>query len=234
MKQNKAKFHVKYLNKKMNTSTEENYLKAIYKLSLQSTESVSTNAIADEVATKSASVTDMLKKLYEKKLINYQKYQGVSLTEEGLRLSLQIVRRHRLWEVFLREKLGFSWDKIHDIAEQLEHVKSEELTEKLSNFLGNPQFDPHGDPIPDAKGKLPDSKLIKLSEILVQKNVIIMGVSEHSAKFLQHLEKTDLIIGKKIMVKEINDYDQSMQIESGQKILFISHDVAKNILVKYS
>ncbi|WP_243389180.1 metal-dependent transcriptional regulator, partial [Flavobacterium psychrophilum] len=136
------------------TFSEENYLKTIYHLTTISDSEVSTNAIAEKMETKASSVTDMLKKLSEKDLINYKKYQGVSLTETGSLSAKMIVRKHRLWEVFLVEKLDFPWDEVHDIAEQLEHIKSEKLINKLDDFLGNPTEDPHGDPIPNANGQI--------------------------------------------------------------------------------
>ena len=136
------------------TFSEENYLKTIYHLTTASDAEVSTNAIAEKMETKASSVTDMLKKLAEKGLINYKKYQGVSLTQDGKLAAKMSVRKHRLWEVFLVEKLGFSWDEVHDIAEQLEHIKSEKLINKLDDFLDNPTEDPHGDPIPDREGRI--------------------------------------------------------------------------------
>ena len=138
--------------------TEENYLKAIYHLSTGNNSVVSTNQIAEITNTKAASVTDMLKKLAEKKLINYIKYQGVTLTEAGKNAAVNIVRKHRLWEVFLVEKLGFKWDEVHDIAEELEHINSESLINRLDDFLGNPAADPHGDPIPDRSGTIHQKK----------------------------------------------------------------------------
>ncbi|MBV1888574.1 MAG: metal-dependent transcriptional regulator, partial [Urechidicola sp.] len=134
--------------------TEENYLKAIFSLSIKNENAVSTNDIANKLNTKASSVTDMIKKLADKKLVDYKKYQGATLTKKGLKIAVSIVRNHRLWEVFLVEKLDFTWDKVHDLAEQLEHIKSEQLTEKLDTFLGHPTHDPHGDPIPDKDGKI--------------------------------------------------------------------------------
>src|SRR5437868_332834 len=150
----------------MNTFTEENYLKAIYHLSLQS-ESVSTNQIAASLNTKAASVTDMLKKLADKKLINYARYQGVTLTVEGERVALSIIRRHRLWEYFLVEKLSFKWDEVHDVAEELEHISSKELIDRLDDFMGNPKYDPHGDPIPDCNGLFKAHELKAVSTLVL-------------------------------------------------------------------
>lgn len=217
----------------MTSFTEENYLKAIYHLSEQKNgEAVSTNELAEVTQTRAASVTDMVKKLAEKGFVNYKKYQGVNLTEEGKQIALRVIRKHRLWEVFLVEKLGFKWDEIHDLAEQLEHIKSSELTDRLDNFLGFPKFDPHGDPIPDEKGNLPISQTHKLSEVEKGKTLIIMGVSEDSAPFLQHLDKLGLKLGLKIEVIEVSEFDKSLEIEIEEgQTLRISAEVSKNIQV---
>ncbi|MBN8823648.1 MULTISPECIES: metal-dependent transcriptional regulator [unclassified Spirosoma] len=216
----------------MQSFTEENYLKTIYNLANRQQGEVSTNALAEVTATKAASVTDMLRKLSEKQLIHYKKYQGVRLTEEGERLALQIIRRHRLWEVFLVEKLGFSWDQVHDIAEELEHIRSEELVTRLDTYLGNPQFDPHGDPIPTSAGQMPETGYRKLSEAEVGEGVCLMAVLEHSAGFLQHLDYSDLSLGSTVIVQEISAFDKSfrVQTETGRTV-FVSHEVAKNLLV---
>ena len=147
----------------MHTLTEENYLKAIYKLHEDKPDKINTNAIAGLVDTAPASVTDMLRKLADKKLIRYAKYQGVSLTATGKKAAVSVIRKHRLWELFLVEKLGYSWDEVHEIAEQLEHIHSDSLVSRLSTFLGNPRMDPHGDPIPDENGNFHSRKSIPLS-----------------------------------------------------------------------
>jgi DtxR family Mn-dependent transcriptional regulator len=219
----------------MASFTEENYLKAIYHLSDQKNdESVSTNELAEVTQTRAASVTDMLKKLAEKEYIDYKKYQGVKLTEKGKKIALKIIRNHRLWEVFLVKKLGFKWDEIHDLAEQLEHIKSTELTARLDNFLENPKFDPHGDPIPDAEGNVPEIKSFRLSDVELNKNVVIMGVSEDSSHFLQHLDRIGLKLGLKITIQDVSEFDKSIEIiveeENGMRI---SAEVAKNIQVIY-
>lgn len=216
----------------MNSFTEENYLKAIYKLTEQDTGEVSTNALAEKLGTKPASVTDMLKKLSAKKLINYQKYQGVSLTASGKKIAIHIIRKHRLWEVFLVKKLNFKWDEVHDIAEQLEHIDSDDLVEKLDSFLNFPRFDPHGDPIPNGKGKFPTEKSKLLSELETGKNAVMTGVVDHSPGFLRYLDKAGLGLGDEIKVKERNPYDQSLTIAVNKKqSVFISNEVARNILV---
>jgi DtxR family Mn-dependent transcriptional regulator len=212
--------------------TEENYLKAIYHLSDSNKLAVSTNSIAEVTNTKAASVTDMIRKLAEKKLINYIKYQGVTLTDTGLKAAVNIIRKHRLWEVFLVEKLGFKWDEVHDIAEELEHINSVPLIDKLDNFLGNPIVDPHGDPIPDKTGNFQHKILVKVSELKQGATGTISGVSEHSSVFLKHLEKLSLTLGTEITIVELVEFDGSIVLEVDRKgERTISRDVAKNILV---
>ncbi|MDI9877546.1 MULTISPECIES: metal-dependent transcriptional regulator [Bacteroidota] len=213
--------------------TEENYLKIIYKLSAETDADISTNAVAELTQTKAASVSDMLRKLSEKHLVNYQKYQGVRLTEAGEQVALKVIRKHRLWEVFLVEKLGFNWDEVHDIAEQLEHIDSEELVEKLDEFLGFPKFDPHGDPIPDPNGRMPKLTYQNLSEVKQGERVLMMGVSEHSSAFLQYVAKLGISLGSELYILEINDFDKSLSVQIAQaNPQFMSHEVAKNLLVK--
>jgi DtxR family Mn-dependent transcriptional regulator len=216
----------------MQSFTEENYLKTIYYLATRQAGEVSTNALAEMTATKAASVTDMLRKLAEKQLIHYKKYQGVRLTEEGERLALQVIRRHRLWEVFLVEKLGFGWDAVHEIAEELEHVRSEELVTRLDTYLGCPQFDPHGDPIPTPAGDMPETGYRKLSEAQAGEHVRLMAVLEHSTEFLQHLDHSNLRLGSSVTLSEINAFDKSVlvTVENG-RMVFVSHEVARNLLV---
>lgn len=214
----------------MYTLAEENYLKAIFKLS-QIAENVSTNQIAAELATKASSVTDMLRKLAEKLLINYTRYQGVSLTQTGEKVAINIIRRHRLWEYFLVEKLHFKWDEVHDMAEEMEHISSNELIDRLDEFMGFPSRDPHGDPIPDSKGNFKKNDLKPISVVDVNTCGIISGVKDHSTAFLQYLEKHELTIGKKITVKEIITYDNAVILQMGNKDIQISRDVAINLLI---
>lgn len=218
----------------MHSFTEENYLKIIYKLShSQGGGEVNTNALAEMTQTKAASVSDMLKKLAEKQLVHYQKYQGVRLTETGQKIALKVIRKHRLWEVFLVDKLHFTWDEVHAVAEELEHIDSEKLVEKLDEYLGFPQFDPHGDPIPNSDGQFPNASYQPLTHYQVGQKVVFMGVSEHSTSFLKYLDKNGLNLGMEIAVMEINDYDKSFQIViNGKTEKLISHEVAKNLLVK--
>jgi DtxR family Mn-dependent transcriptional regulator len=218
----------------MNSFTEENYLKAIYKIEEKNDGKITTNAIAEIVDTTPASVTDMLRKLAEKKFIRYEKYQGVSLTATGKKVAVSIIRKHRLWELFLVEKLHFKWDEVHDIAEQLEHIVSDELINRLDEFLGNPKTDPHGDPIPDENGRFHSKKTFPLSEAGGDTAVFITGVIDHNPSFLKYLDKSGLLPGKKVEVKEFIDYDRSLNISisSSKKLFHISYDVAKNILVR--
>lgn len=213
--------------------TEENYLKAIYMLQERGSDKINTNSIASALDTRPASVTDMLQKLADKKLLNYERYQGVTLTSSGKRGAIAVVRKHRLWELFLVTKLGFSWDEVHEIAEQLEHIQSEQLVKKLYAYLGKPKWDPHGDPIPDENGNFLSMNTFPLSSAGKNEKLIISGVMDHRNEFLQYLDKNNLSLGKVISVKEITLYDQSMQvsIEGLKSLRHISAEVAKNILV---
>jgi DtxR family transcriptional regulator, Mn-dependent transcriptional regulator len=212
--------------------TEENYLKAIYHLSDSIEEGVSTNAISDLLKTKPASVTDMLKKLSQKEVINYIKYQGVTLTEKGEKLALQVIRKHRLWEVFLVDKLNFNWDEVHELAEQLEHIQSQLLIDRLDEFLGNPSYDPHGDPIPDQAGHIKAKKQIAISEAAPGLSGSLVGLKETSPLFLQYLDKAGIYIGARIKIIERMDFDLSMEIQIDNKKTFVvSNEVAKNIFI---
>ncbi|HNQ12055.1 MAG TPA: metal-dependent transcriptional regulator [Bacteroidia bacterium] len=216
----------------MNTFTEENYLKAIYKLCEYSDTPVNTNAIANSIKTKAATVTDMLKKLNEKKLINYVPYKGVTLTKQGNKIALDIIRKHRLWELFLVETLNFKWDEVDKIAEQLEHIKSDDLINRLDSFLGFPKKDPHGDPIPDKNGVIDSSQQIRLSEVKINKPCIMSGVIDHSGSFLRYLEEINLQLGQIIKVVKYFDYDGSIDLMLDSKnTIHISKQVAGNVLV---
>jgi DtxR family transcriptional regulator, Mn-dependent transcriptional regulator len=217
----------------MTTSTEENYLKAIYHLSAGNQNSVLTSAIAGSLSTSSASVTDMLKKLSDKNMVEYERYRGVRITRKGEKVALNIIRRHRLWEVFLMDKLKFKWDEVHDLAEELEHVSSDEMTRRLDAFLGFPKFDPHGDPIPDTNGKVHTNGQVLLSEITKKGKYILSGVNDHSPSFLQYLEKKGLVPGSIFSIVEMDEFDSSMQIIfNNKKSIFISKEVSKNLLVR--
>lgn len=214
------------------TIAEENYLKAIYHLSDGGKSSVSTNDIASEIKTKPASVSDMLRKLSEKGLIAYRKYYGVQITEEGKKHALEVIRKHRLWEVFLVDKLSFAWDEVHEVAEQLEHIKSPLLIQRLDEFLNYPKFDPHGDPIPNEFGDVKAKPRIALNEMEIDRTGQIVAVKDSSASFLRYLDKVGAYIGARIKVLDKVEFDGSLEILVDQKkTLFMSKDVAANILV---
>jgi DtxR family transcriptional regulator, Mn-dependent transcriptional regulator len=213
--------------------TEENYLKTIYKLSINVNSDVNTSSLAEYMGIKSSTVTDMLKKLSEKKLVKYEKYKGVRLSDEGKKSALKVVRRHRLWEVFLLEKLEFDWSEVHDIAEQLEHIQNDVMIERLDKLLGFPKYDPHGDPIPDVNGNLSKNKFISLEKAIVNKTYKIVGITDHKEDFIKYLDKIGITIHNKITVNAIEDYDKSLKIMVGrEKDIYISQSVASNILVE--
>jgi len=214
------------------TFSEENYLKAIYHLSTFDEAEVSTNAIAEMMDTKASSVTDMLKKLAEKELVYYKKYQGASLTEKGRLMAKMIVRKHRLWEVFLVEKLDFTWDEVHDVAEQLEHIRSEKLIDKLDDFLGHPTEDPHGDPIPDGNGQMVKVDKVLLSDLKENQTGICVGVKDTSAEFLQYLDRQGIALGSKIKIVAIEPFDLSVIIKIDEKQVIVSDKTATNLYVK--
>ena len=213
--------------------SEENYIKTIYHLQ-QLSEIVTTNSLANEIQTRPASVTDMLKKLKTKKLLEYEKYKGFRLNAVGKKIALNIVRRHRLWEFFLVTKLGFEWDKVHEIAEELEHVSSIELIKKLDAFLNYPQADPHGDPIPDVNGKMTLIRQISIADTPINKTVIVSSVGNQSAEMLELLKHYHIGIGTSLKVNMRLSFDGSVEI----KVLkyaacIISEQVARNIFVHH-
>lgn len=212
--------------------SEENYLKAIFHLENTFREGVSTNALAEEMETKASSVSDMVKKLSDKKLVNYKKYQGVKLSKLGKETAVEVIRKHRLWEVFLVEKLNFTWDEVHEVAEQLEHIKSDKLILELDKFLGFPNRDPHGDPIPDAAGNFSVSNKVLLSELKKGESGICVGVKDSSAAFLQFLDKNNIALGKEIKVIEKESFDESMVIDLNGEELSISHLISENLYIK--
>ena len=219
----------------MISHTEENYLKAIFKLLEKGEKSASTNAISKEMNNSAASVTDMLKRLSEKALIHYEKYKGVTLTSSGTKVATTLIRKHRLWEVFLVDKLNFSWEEVHDIAEEMEHIQSNELINRLDVFLNHPKFDPHGDPIPDAEGNFTFRNQTALTELANEETATVVGVKEHSTPFLKYLDQIGLSLGSSIKVIERFDYDGSTKIYlNNNSELIISYKVCKNILVQKS
>jgi DtxR family transcriptional regulator, Mn-dependent transcriptional regulator len=216
----------------MRSETIENYLKTIYNLSSDNTMVVSNQKLAGKLEINPATVTEALRKLHELKYVIYEKSYGSRLTTSGAKLALNIVRRHRIWETYLAKELGFGWDEVHEIAEELEHVQNDKLINKLSEILGNPVYDPHGDPIPDEKGKFKKSNFVKLSEVKPKDEVIIMGVSDHSTVFLKYLEKQRLTIGTTIFIKAIEEVDSSIIALCGKKEVTISPKVADSIIVQ--
>ncbi|MEQ8904176.1 metal-dependent transcriptional regulator [Ekhidna sp.] len=212
--------------------TEENYLKAIYHLSAEGMENVNTNSLAESMSTTPASANDMVKRLAQKNLIGYQKYKGATLLSKGKKVALNIIRKHRLWEVFLVEKLGFKWDEVHEIAEQLEHIKSPNLIKKLDKFLGYPTMDPHGDPIPDEDGVMKETVRASISNVAVNAKGIVVAVNNDDTLLLQHLDSIGIKLGSRIHVIERMDFDGSVSltIDDGPK-QFISKDVAENLMI---
>lgn len=211
------------------TSTEENYIKAIYHLQL-TRDTVSTTLLSGEMNTKPASVTDMLKKLRTKKIVHYQRYKGFILTETGNKTALGIIRKHRLWEYFLVNKLGFEWEEVHSVAEELEHITSTELVIRLDNFLGNPAFDPHGDPIPDHRGKIRLIKQSSLASIPIKKIVSVSSVKNQSREMLDLLNHFKIGIGTKLKVTKHFDFDGSVEIKiDKQPATIVSTLVAQNV-----
>lgn len=217
----------------MYSLSEENYLKAIFHLQKSTNAEVSTNALAEEMQSKASSVTDMLKKMADKELVDYKKYQGVKLSELGLKTALQIIRKHRLWEVFLVEKLNFTWDEVHEVAEELEHIKSNKLIAELDRFLGYPKRDPHGDPIPDAEGYFSVLNKSLLNQLSIGDKGVFVGVKDSSPAFLQYLDKNEIALGEHIEVMDKEDFDGSMRIQlQNEKTINISEQVSENLYIK--
>jgi DtxR family Mn-dependent transcriptional regulator len=211
--------------------TEENYLKAIYHLNSEGT-SVSTNSLATSMQTTPASTNDMIKRLTSKGLITHVKYQGANITPIGKKHALQVIRKHRLWEVFLHEKLHFNWDEVHELAEQLEHIKSPILTDRLDDFLGNPKLDPHGDPIPDRNGKIVIGTIVPLDQLKVNDRGTVTSVGDDDPRLLQYLDSINVRLGTKLEVIAVMKFDGSFEITTDEKSsLFISSKVAELLLI---
>ena len=216
----------------MHSLTEENYLKTIYRLAQAEGSKITPTSIAEGVNVNAASVIDMIKKLTEKKLISYDKIKGAKLTDKGTRVALMIVRKHRLWEVFLQDKLGYSWDEIHEMAEQLEHIQHDDLADRLDKFLGYPAYDPHGDPIPKSNGQMPNSFKTLLSQIEIGKTCRVAAVKDTSTIFLQYLLQLSVSIGTKIKVIDKVAFDGSMIIQIGKdNKTTVSNKFAESLLV---
>ena len=216
----------------MLSKSEENYLKAIFHLSVKTEKGISTNAIAQQLDTKASSVTDMVKKLSEKGLVLYVKYHGVTLTDKGEKIAANVIRKHRLWEVLLVQKFNFNWDEVHEVAEQLEHIHSKKLINEMDAFLGFPKHDPHGDPIPDKDGNINFLEKSLLSTIGVNMKAVCVGVKDTSSDFLRYLDKQEIALGKEITVLEKEAFDNSMLIRIGANEFTISQQIATNIYVK--
>ena len=215
------------------STTEENYLKAIFSATYLAAGRVGNQVIAEKLTINPASVTEMLRKLDEKKLISYNRTNGAKLTKEGFKAAVKVVRKHRLWEAFLVEHLNFTWDEVHEVAEQLEHIQSDKLLDELDTFLGNPNFDPHGDPIPDKNGKMPVLKSKVLSEAEIGRKVKVVKVADNTASFLKYLDKQGIALTDTIIVKEVQDFDKSLLVElKGKRELYLSAEAAKKIMVE--
>ena len=214
--------------------TEENYLKALLRITVEqnNTGKAGTNQLAGKLNVRPATATDMLKKLKEKQLVNYEKYGKISLTPTGRGLAVSVIRKHRLWETFLYEILGFSWDEVHDIAEQLEHIKSDKLVERLDKFLGYPQFDPHGDAIPSADGAFINEDRETLTEAHTGKPYTIVAVKDNSPAFLRYVSQMGIGIGSEVSLLEKYDFDNSVALEMDGRKINISEKVAQNIYCK--
>ncbi len=216
----------------MSESTD-NYLKAIYSLTRTGSGYVTTNALSEKLGTRASSVTDMLKKLNKQGAVIHERYHGVSLTAKGEKEAVEIVRRHRIWEVFLSEKLGFGWDQVHDIAEQLEHISSADLITRLETFLGHPKFDPHGDPIPDKTGKMPRIlKSILLCDGIEGEAYQINSVDDSSSELLKYLETLKIKPGTSISIRKKFAFDQSMEVLVSGKKQTLSAVVAGSVQIQ--
>lgn len=211
---------------------EENYIKAIFHLSENGNKNVSTNDLAEAMKTKPASASDMIRKLSAKGYLEHEKYHGVFISKNGIEEALKIVRKHRLWEVFLVEKLQFSWDEVNDVAEQLEHIRSPLLVERLDKFLGHPRYDPHGDPIPDAEGTYEPKPKVQLSQLEINTTATLVAVNDTGSLFLKYLDKIGAYIGAQIALIDRVEYDGSVQIRiDQQQEIFISREAADNLMV---
>lgn len=215
----------------MSESTD-NYLKAIFTICSDHPEGALTTLIATKLATKASSVTDMLKKLDEQGLVKHRPYYGTTLTPKGKKQALKVIRKHRLWEYFLVDKLGFSWNEVHDIAEQLEHIESNELTLRLESYLGFPKYDPHGDPIPDDAGNMPsERKTVAASTMKKASTYQVVAVANSSNQFLQHMKNLNLELGSRITLAEKFPFDESITVNNGQAKIHLSKEVAANLLL---
>lgn len=216
----------------MLSQSEENYLKAIYSLELEKNHKIGTSSISKKIRTKASSVSDMLKKLADKNLIDYEKYKGVSLTKTGREIAVKIVRNHRIWEYFLVNKLNYSWNEVHDIAEQLEHIKSDSLIDRLDSYLNFPSHDPHGDPIPDRDGNIHKKQYNLLNTLNIGDAATLIRVKDSSNSFLAYLDRNEIALNSQIKVISKESFDHSMLIEIDKKQLYISNQITNNLFVQ--
>ena len=216
----------------MITIAEENYLKAIYSLNAdRNGKELGTNGLASHLGISPATVSSMLKKLKEKEFIHYEKYGAISLLEKGEKEACAVIRKHRLWETFLVEKMEFTWDEIHEVAEQLEHIKSKKLVDQLDKLLGYPEYDPHGDPIPKANGVINGTHKTTLSQESTGKSLKVVGVKNDSPAFLQYMTQLGLVINSKVTIKSLHEFDGSLDVEIDGKPHMITRQVAENVYV---
>ena len=219
---------------KMPTVSKENYLKSIYSLNLTNGESVTTSQVAQKLEITNAATSEMARKLAKQGYLNYEKYKGVELTEKGKKVALQIIRRHRLWEVFLIKVLGLSWSEVHDEAEKLEHNTSEVLINKIDEHLDFPEFDPHGHPIPNKHGDIPKlPKLVNLLEAEVGKKYKIYRVADESSELIEYLTKLDLTLYKEIKIADRLSFDNSIIVEINGSNHSLSEKVAEKVSVSF-
>jgi DtxR family transcriptional regulator, Mn-dependent transcriptional regulator len=216
----------------MLSQTEENYLKALLKITFDNgSNEVGTNELATLLAVRPATVNDMLKKLKEKELVDYEKYGKITLTTIGNKRAVEVLRKHRLWETFLYQKFNFTWDEVHDVAEQLEHIQSAKLIDQLDKFLDYPEFDPHGDPIPNKKGEINIFYKKTLADVQVGYRCKMVAVKDNSSSFLQYVVKVGLGINNEINIISIQEYDALLVIEVNGLKSSVSQKFAENIFV---
>lgn len=211
--------------------SEENYLKTLYKLESKQLKKVNNVALSKALDLNPATVLEMIRKMSERDFVEVLADKTIQLTEIGKKKALQIIRRHRIWEVFLVEKLNYKWNEVHDLAEQLEHIESDDLVKRLENFLGFPTVDPHGDPIPDVNGKMKIIRKQPLTEAPLKKKLMITGLGNSSDEFLRYLDRIGLFIGEMVEVAGVEDFDKSLTILHKKKSLTLSNEAAGNLLV---
>jgi DtxR family transcriptional regulator, Mn-dependent transcriptional regulator len=211
--------------------SEENYLKTLYKLENGQEKKVKNVSLSKALGLNPATVLEMVRKMNERELVELLADKTIQLTDKGRKRALQIIRKHRLWEVFLVDKLNYKWNEVHDIAEQLEHIESENLIKRLEEFLGFPSIDPHGDPIPDENGKIKKIKTQTLASAPIKKKVTVVSLANSTDEFLKYLDKIGISIGEKLEILEVEDFDKSMTLLLKKNSIIISDEVANNILV---